>query len=291
MFLNIPVMATIKDIIGKTRRIIIDRWRSSFWALRNIPFRIHRKPIFIFGNQKTGSTAIAALLAEATGNGVILDIFFRQPGSFAVERALLEHALSFDRFVYANKWLFSKPIIKEPDLIFLWEELAGFFPSSLSVFLLRDPRDNIRSILNRLGLPGNLEDLSGPQYRDLPSNVWRMILDGALYHSKGGNYIETLARRWLRTVEIYERHADQMILVRYEDFLKDKAGTIYSLAEKLGLPVVKDIASLVDVQYNRRGDRSISWPDFFGHDNLMTIESVCQSKMEAYDYRPILKKV
>lgn len=275
-------MPVLHDQIRKSFRVIRRKWKTCLWAIRNMPARVHPNPIFIVGNQKTGSTAIAALLAKACRIPVRLDLFCRVP--YPAERQLLEKTLSFPQFVQANPWLFSKPLIKEPGLIFHLESLISCFPDSKIVFLLRDPRHNIRSILNRLQLPGNQSDLSEQQIQTLPSLFWKMVIDGSLFQTRGGNYIETLALRWRRSVECYERCADRLLLLKYEDFMKDKSDTIYALARQAGLQVTADIGPQVNVQYQPRGDHSIPWPEFFGRDNLAIIESICQSKMESYGY-------
>lgn len=247
-----------------------------------MPARVHPNPIFIVGNQKTGSTAIAALLAKACRMPVMLDLFCRVP--YPAERQLLEKTLSFPQFVQANPWLFSKPLIKEPGLIFHLEGLLSRFPDSKIVFLLRDPRDNIRSILNRLRLPGNQSDLTEQQVQTLPSQFWKMAVEGSVFQTRGRNYIETLALRWRRSVEFYERYADGLLLLKYEDFMKDKSDTIYTLARQAGLQVTADIGLQVDVQYQPRGDHSVPWSEFFGRNNLAMIESICKEQMETYGY-------
>jgi hypothetical protein len=252
------------------------------WTLRNLPAQIYPNPIFIVGNQKTGSTAIAALLAKAAGMPARLDIFYQIP--YPAEKQLLEKTLSFPRFVHANKGLFSKPLIKEPGLIFHLDDLVSFFPDSKLVFLMRDPRDNIRSILNRLQLPGNQTDLTPQQFQNLPTAFWKMVMEGYLYQSRGATYIETLALRWLRIVELYERHAGRMVRIQYEEFLKEKTACIHKLAKKLNLSVISDISSQVDIQYQSKGDSSISAEQFFGEYNLAKIEQICRLKMQQYGY-------
>lgn len=273
---------TLQDQIAKYSWVIQRKWHTCVWTLRNLPARIYSNPIFIVGNQKTGSTAIAALLAKAAGMPAVLDIFYQIP--YPAEKQLLEKTLSFPRFVRANKGLFSKPLIKEPGLIFHLDDLVSFFPDSKMVFLVRDPRDNIRSILNRLQLPGHQADLTPQQFQNLPTAFWKMVIEGSLYQCRGKNYIETLALRWLRIAEQYERHAGRMVRVQYEEFLKDKTGCIRRLAEKLNLPVTSDISSQVDIQYQSKGDSSISREQFFGEENLAKIEQICSPKMQQFGY-------
>jgi hypothetical protein len=265
------------------KRSVRKLWISVVWKTNNLFSKIHPDPIFLLGNQKTGSTAIAALLAESSNEPIILDIFFRL--FYPAERLLLEKKLPFKQFVRNNKLFFSYRLIKEPGLSFWVDEIINTFPLSKIVFILRDPRDNIRSILNRLNLRGDLTDLSIDQHQALPGDIWKMIVDGTLYDTKGGNYIESQALRWNKILQIYEKHANKMILIRYEDFVKDKANQIYQLAEKLCIEHPVDISDKVNFQYQSKGNRSISWEDFFGKENLWRIENICGEYMQKYGYQ------
>jgi hypothetical protein len=103
---------------------------------------------------------------------------------------------------------------------------------------------------------------------------------------KGENYIELLAKRWKRAAAVYRENRDAMHLVRFEDFLDDKVRTIDSLAVSLNLNPVEDISDQVDVQFQPRGNRDISWMNFFGEDNLRRIDTTCSPEMEALGYAP-----
>ena len=101
----------------------------------------------------------------------------------------------------------------------------------------------------------------------------------------GDTYIETLANRWSHVFSIYQKNSNDMILLKYEDFNENKNSEIYELANKLGLKPSVDISGNVDRQYQSRGDRSISWSDFFGHENLRKIESICRNGLESLEYK------
>jgi hypothetical protein len=45
----------------------------------------------------------------------------------------------------------------------------------------------------------------------------------------------------------------------------------------------------VDVQYQPRGDRGVSWLEFFGRENLRRIEGICGGRMAQLGYRPTLQ--
>jgi hypothetical protein len=256
-----------------------------FSHLINRCARINHRPVIMMGNQKTGSTAIACLLGKATDSSVSQDFLYALRPSG--QHLLFESGVPLKKLVQQNRVSFSKQIIKELDLIFCMDQVISCFPKGKFVFLVRDPRDNIGSILNRLKLPGNLDALSEKQLETLPHPAWRYIMEGTIYGIEGDDYIETLAKRWCCIIEQYEIYQSQMHLVRYEDFVADKVSCINQLAEQLGFSVIKDISGLVDIQFQPRGNRDISWEVFFGTKNLYAIETICGDKMKALGYKSV----
>lgn len=272
------------SFLQKILRHIVKSPRFIYDYAVNATIQVNRHPVFIFGNQKTGSTAIAALLAQATQKTVTQDIFYYLKNK-SWYRSLIQNNVSINEFVDHNRKFFAKDIIKEPNLVFCFDQLKNSFPQAKFVFLVRDPRDNIRSILNRLHLPGNLDDLSPEQMLQNPGKLWKDILDGMELDISGGTYIERLAYRWNHILSIYQKNSNDMILLKYENFNEDKSARIYELASKLGLDSKVDISGNVNTQYQPRGDRSISWIDFFGHENLHKIERICRKGIETLDYK------
>jgi hypothetical protein len=259
--------------------------RNWQWRVMNIVSRESAAPIFLLGNQKSGTTAIAGLLARMTGLSATLDVgrevknptFHRIPSG----------QVTFDQYVRRNRWAFANELIKEPNLTLFHPQLRERFPRARYVFILRDPRDNIRSLLNTLDLPGDLEHLDPASYG--PSNPrsnpgWPLVFDSRWYGVGGDQYIEHLAERWRVMCDVYLKNRDDMTLCRYEDFDKDKVGTLESICRSLDLPAVNDIRTELDQQFQPRGDRSRSWAEFFGEANLATIERVCVDGMRACGY-------
>jgi hypothetical protein len=248
--------------------------------------QIHDSPIFVIGNQKSGTSAIGALLADLTDKSVAIDL----PDICEPNQLKLHNGeLSFQDFVERNKYDFSKEVVKEPSLTFLYNDLRQRFPQSKYVFIIRDPRDNIRSILNRVGISGNLQRIDDPDSQSKLANApkdWERVIDSRWMGDIDGNhYIEWMAHRWNKAVDIYKEHADQMVLIRYEDFVKDKEGKMKGLASQLGLESVNDISSKVDIQYQPAGNRKVDKNEFFGEANLAKIQSICGSRMEEFGYR------
>ncbi len=257
--------------------------RRVYYAVGGALRSVHPRPVFVLGNQKSGTTAIAALLGQMTGLPATLDL--RREIDDPCYELLRNGTTSFEDFVRRNRLDFSRLLLKEPSLTVFYDELMGRFPESRVVFVMRDPRDNIRSILNRLNLPGDLRELDAERLRRVP-RAWQHVIDGRWLGLKGNHYVDMLAERWNLISGIHLTHCKSVVSIRYEDFVADKVGEIGRLADALGLARERDISDHVDVAFQPRGDRGVRWETFFGLDNLSRIERVCGERMPAEGYRP-----
>lgn len=249
---------------------------------RRLPSR-WRRPVIVVGNQKSGTSAIAALLGKATGRRYTIDIFFTLEED--EERPLFEGQLTFEEFVARHLHWFRHDIIKEPSFTFLYPHLRRVFPRARFVYILRDPLQNIRSILDRVGLPGNLEDLEEEhraRYRSL--RQWRLFMEGICPPTDYAHYIDILAERWRLAADVYTSRPSDFHLVRYEDFRKEKKRTIEQLAADLGLKVVTDISAEVDRPYQQPGNPNVDLRAFFGDRNLERIARICGDHMDRLGY-------
>ncbi|MDY7079447.1 MAG: sulfotransferase [Chloroflexota bacterium] len=273
------IVPILKKILGRIRKgcKIISGGDTKTVIQRAFP-RVNKDAVFVFGNQKSGTTVIAALLSDLAELSSTLDI-----RTWAVEEQDLLHQgrLSFEDFVHKHRYEFSSELIKEPALTFLYDEVRRYFTLSKAVFVIRDPRDNIRSILNRVNRSGRKATIENLD--ELPE-AWQRIVDNRWMGLEYDHYIDSMAARWNRAADVYLEHADEMILARYEDFVVDKVGTIEQLAQRLGLPQVNDVSAKVDIQYQPRGKREVSWEEFFGQENLERIERICSSRMKKLGY-------
>ena len=280
-------------------RKVVNRFHCSIFSMRKVLADcvavIEPKPILVLGNQKSGTTAVAALVAEATGQSVILDVFFRKRGSI---RRILAGDLSLRRFREKNKSYFTQRIIKDPDFTFLASDLFELYPEAPIVFILRDPVDNVRSILNRLKISGQVERLSECDRAELEriSPEWFDVVDGQRYGLYDSNPVIALLRRAIESHKICEKLSrnlgERIVVVRYEDFLQDKTQYIHQLAERLNLKVSSDISSKMDVQFQPRGDSSVDFASFFGADNWPRIRDElsrpeCRQVLHANGYSEV----
>ncbi len=257
-------MSWLRDVLGlPSRALLAERWR----ARRATP---HPHPLFLFGNQKAGGTAIAGLLAAATGLRASLDLEGTTAPHFT---RLMRGQTGLDDFIADNAFSFSAPIIKDGNLTFVADALMARFKVDRAIFILRDPFDNIRSILDRLRLPGDLAELDVARLR--ANATWRTIVSGEDLDLPPDHYVATLARRWLRATQIYERGGARFIRIRYEDFRADKTGEIARLAHAFALPTPHDITAALDRDFQRRGNARTDPHIFFGERNFGRIAEIC----------------
>lgn len=230
----------------------LTRMHSNYKQLNAKP---NRNAIWIFGVQKSGTSAIAGLLAKRSNKSVTLDTptlwdpFYSQ---------MLNAELDIITHIKSNPYPFSKTIIKEPVASLFVSELDTYFNMDKYVFIYRNPHDVIRSILNRLHLPGDRKDID---LNEINEN-WRV------HFKDGTNYIKSLTELWIKVYSQEEAIDDQRcIFVKYEDFLKDKIEFIDDLCEKLNLSPKNNITEILDYNFQPRGRSNTNLNEFFGEDN------------------------
>lgn len=236
---------------------------------------MHPSPIFVIGHPKSGTTAIAALLAKTTGEKFTDDLF-RQAALPRREKAsMFLDREAFAGFVARHPEYFATRINKSPKLTFFYEELCALFPAARYIYVVRDPRSALRSFLGWRHIPGDLETIDDPtQRRQLE----------VLPKQDPGHYVERLARRWNQAADVYLHHRNQMVLVRYEDFTIEPGEVVRRLARSVDLSPSIDISQDVSVRYKSSGVADIAWRNFFGVSNLSRIESICGERMRSFGY-------
>jgi len=245
---------------------------------------VNTNPLFILGNQKSGTTVIANLLSQATSKSLTND-FQSAIAHKTLQLELSFKLLSFPNFIHDYKYEFSKDIIKEPFLSYYIDELINEFPNARFILIVRDPYQNIRSILNRLKVPGNLQKINFSNFVELEKTLpWKLALQSKMLGINSINYIEAMAHRWNYLINLYEKNKEKIILVKYEDFVKDKKGFIDNLTHKLGFDIKQDISNYVNVQYQPKGNSKVDLDKFFGSKNSDLISKVCKNNMNKLGY-------
>lgn len=247
---------------------------------RNASAQVHPCPLFVFGNQKSGTSVIAALIAANADLNVTID--FQPEVRFPTVPDVVSGHKTMRSFISRNRLGFSRPVIKEPALTFMAERILERWPSSKYVFVLRNPFENIRSILDRLQLPGDLETLDSANTSAV-SLTWGTVLDNRWLGITAEHYIEQLAYRWVYATECYKRFSDRFTLIRYEDFEGEKIKAIHDLVECVGLQPVASIDHLVDVQYQPAGRRGRTPQEVYG-ENLERLVDICWPLAQEFGY-------
>ena len=270
--------------LKKIKRKIKDYLLSNFiirkiWSIFS---KVNPNPLFILGNPKSGTTIIANLLSKVTKQTLTSDI------QNVIKYAPLQldfNLLSFDDFIKQHKYEFSKEIIKEPFLSFYTQELIESFPNAKFIWIVRNPYQNIRSILNRLKIPGNLQEINFSNFAELEKTpAWKLNLQSRMFGYNSSNYIEALAFRWNHAIKIYRQNKNKIVLVKYEDFIIDKKKYIEDLALDLGFTIQTDISDYVNIQYQPKGNAEIDLKEFFGEENYKVIERLCKENMKELGY-------
>ncbi|HUJ04028.1 MAG TPA: hypothetical protein VLW75_10345 [Rhizomicrobium sp.] len=226
-------------------------------------------PLFVFGNQKSGTTAIAGLLAAATGQRLVSDFAGAKEPYIG---KLLREETAISDYVRRNAWAFSLPVVKDPSLTFVAPQLMEYFGQARAAFVVRDPWANIRSILVRLELRGDTDRLVRTGTRRI-NRTWQCILAGSDLGLAERHFVSVLARRWTLAAQLSATPGCEV--VRYEDFNAAKTATIESLAGRLGLAAIHDITSIADKPFQPSGDDGSDLAQFFGPANLKRISGIC----------------
>lgn len=262
------------------KNIFLKSIQKSVSIIKRPFIKANKNALFIFGNQKSGTTVIAALLAKATNKSVLLDLPLNKSYKDYIKK-LYTDDINIHQFVKFYKQEFSKNIIKEPALTLLYKHLCEFFNIKNPVFIVRDPRDNIRSILNRLKLNGDSNNIENFEKLPIP---WQRIIGNDLDSHNGNDYIRKLSERWNHFIEIYLESQDDFLLCKYEDFMVNKEQYIYSLCKTLNYEIINSIKMDVNKQYQPKGNSQVDLKSFFGEKNFAIIESVCGDNMQKLGY-------
>ena len=272
---------------AKWGRLLDDRLFRLSKPLR----RVNPDAIHVFGCQKSGTSAVAQLTAMAGGLSATVDIptIWRTPVS-----DIVRGEASVKGLVEAHRPYFSRELVKEPGLAPILDEVAGHIGLQKVVFVVRNPTTNVRSILQRRGVAGDLPELRVEDVAAMLKGNWHWTYDWphvyrpqAKFWSEGRHYVEGLGALWsscVAAMERAEKNGVEVHVVRYEDFVKDKRGTVERILAEFGRPVRQDVSAHVDVHFQPKGDHSISVEDFFGADNLARLEDVTRPGAQLFGY-------
>ena len=240
--------------------------------------------VFVTGMPKSGTTAVARLMGIASGQQTVSDPFhLLDKRGVRFRDALFAGETSVPQLMRKYPSVFRGTILKDPNFAFFANTIAEAYPDAQWVFTVRDPRDNIRSVLNRLRLPGKADQIELQD--DAIGQTWRRVLEGRTPEIRGDDPIHRLAVRWVTMAEI-ALASGRMTISRYEQFNADKQAAIAELCEAAGLMSVHSIAPYMDTQFQPRGNRNAVWEEFFGQPELAMILDTCGPTMARLGYDP-----
>ena len=253
-------------------------------SVRAIFLHRHAVEVVVLGHQKSGTTAIAALLARMAGKGYSNDPLYRVDwGGGSAAEAVMANPESLTDLVRSRRRMFCRPFLKDPDLSFIIPACRRTFDRARFVFVVRDPRDTVRSIADRLGLTAR--DLLCPaDASKLPNRHWSLILAGCLPEVRGNSIAEAIAMRWRIAVRHFYDNSDGIVLLRYEDFLADRIGSLARCLGDLGIKQRQDITPWLETRYQPKGDASMGLQDRLGNECVRFIEEICSVELHKMGY-------
>jgi len=244
-----------------------------------------RAEIFVLGMQKSGTTAVAALLAEGTGLKASLDFFYKEKCLHV--KKYHEGTIEFKDIVADFRLFFLNPIVKDPDLAFMYNDIKECFPRSRFIFVVRDPRDTLRSIFDRLDIDGKtLEQNENTRRTLVNSPGWKYVIEGKYPAAKGTTILERLSERWNMAVDVYLNDEKRIILIKYEYFMKDRAGALLKISNNMGIDFSIDLLNgKTEKNYQKPGKyRGRNMIEFWGEQNMKCIEDICVKRMNKIGY-------
>lgn len=265
--------------VHSTRNIILYCLYSAY----DLFAAVHREPIFVLGHQKSGTTVIANLLALALGERYSHDMFYHR--QYSKVSNVYSGGISITEIVRDIPNAFAAGVIKDPDLTLLLPSILTYFPKSKIIFIIRDPRANIGSVLERLGIPGDLQGLAAEQaLARVNKTLWKEALSHNFSKHKSTHYIDILSNRWNYYNAFAFCKSSRLHVIMYEDFLIDKTKNIEHICSMIGRDIKNDISNKIDKSFQPKGTRATNHLEFYGHDNLSRINNICQPIMSKFGY-------
>lgn len=264
--------------------------------VRLFPWRIER-PVFVIAPPRSGSTFLFECLLQFPE----LRAFTDREGTYLWrwvlpfhKRAAVSDAIAPEEF---GPWrrrqikalLYARALVKDgrygqaeqlarltrqPAMRYLDKSIANtfrlpllreMFPDATFVYLVRDPRANIASMIESWSVARFQKPKLAPYLREAGSALpawtyaappgWRDVLDRSLP--------EVCAWSWQQHAETIRdfRSADSGPLVRYEDLVADTGGVVRDLAARLDLEFTPEIADYLERPPRSRTTRTPSSPE------------------------------
>lgn len=243
--------------------------------LKGIWYDFDERRIFVMGNQKSGTSVIASLLALRLGEQPPRDIPFFW-GDY--QRPSNNNKINLEKAITQNVDYFSTKVVKEPCLTPITREIQVLFKNAQFVFIVRHPADNIRSIADRLNLNSPEILHSPPDRKKIPESWWNYLyLDDT--NPPGKCVLSRLIARWNEAASVAIDNETLGSLLRYEDFCKDKITSIDKVLSIIGESANTDITEHLEKQYQPKG-KGIP----LHRDTQIKISEMCSKAIEHFNY-------
>lgn len=246
--------------------------KTTFRYTRNYLYKPNPNATLLLGLNKSGTTVTIHLIAHRAGLTFTDDPTYKIGGFDNV----LNKGRSLKSYLDENSYMFSKEIIRFPIEPRSLACAKSFFNMDKYIVTVRNPINNIKSILSRLGIGGKLEELD--------TNNLNFHKDWVYMLTRKENYIASLAQCW---VDAYDQDLifdeNKSIIFKYEDFMSDKIGYITKKVIELGYEPKNDIQSLIDIQFQPKGTGKAN-NDFFSKKNLEIVKNMTGNLASKFGY-------
>lgn len=221
-----------------------------------------RLNILVLGHQRSGTSVIARLLAEATGLTFVDD----PPWTFTRHvRQVYGDVDQIATYLDAHRADVEAGLLKAPSLTPIAPALETLLPEARFVAVVREPKDTIAAVLE---WRRHRDRQQGPYFWD---QAWMGI--------ESEDRIEALAQRWMFYHDCLAQLSDPVWIV-YDAFCNDKPAAIADAVRQLGIAPTKDVSELADRQFKKDfGDQAIRgtnrWQRELNDQQAETIDHIC----------------
>mmetsp|Transcript_9391 Transcript_9391/g.26134 ORF Transcript_9391/g.26134 Transcript_9391/m.26134 type:complete len:235 (-) Transcript_9391:424-1128(-) len=186
-----------------------------------------------------------------------------------------------------------------------WPALSSHGEELRLYFLVRNPFDVVRSVIEHLGLNARLDPAHSSEKQFNTTNLplagrftrgMQLFLDTTQVGFNYTGYADALVQQWALFADEYLRDRHRYVLVRYEDFDAEPVNSTRKLSQALGLDVHWDpdaIARVQEVsrmQYQTRGKRrGHDFRQVFGPRLYARIRDAVDCRARAFGYTNLLK--
>ena len=227
--------------------------------------------VLIVGCERSGTSAISNLLSKTSRLSLLDDprySWYLYP-LINVNKSFFSWKLIFD----INRY----DIVKVPGFATILPYLnKRSFQKFKIVYIVRDPRDNVSALKERLNL-----------------NFNGLLLNIEWLNAQPKTLVESLALRWKlyldKALAFQEVYSDRIMFVRYEDFTEDKLATIFNLCQFLNLNFdAKLIQGSLNRQFRKSWSSKIKGKGRYINDlskeETELIENICCQHMLNFNY-------